>query len=255
MNHLKVIFCFIVFFVSSQLQAEPIYIYKSASENHHYLSQNNKTAKFNTAVAKELSKRLDEKFINYKNTDLLENIPPKVQLVFGDVPQKNFVNIVEYGFLPVVFAIHSKNTSIYSVSDLNGKNLGGCMGCIYEKYLDGSLAYSKSQKVRVKKWVRADMMRLYSSTRSAIEDLLVGDGVYLDAVVGPKLSIDEAIQKGKNMKIIDQPVFYAPLAVSARNESNYLAKKVKKLVTLMKEDGTLSKLSKTIIGNDLTNPM
>ncbi len=69
-------------------------------------------------------------------------------------------------------------------------------------------------------------------------------------------TIQAAIDAGKPLKIVGEPLYYEPLAVAIDKSSTLdpssLVDKVSEIVTEMHEDGTLSKLSEKWYGADLT---
>ena len=83
----------------------------------------------------------------------------------------------------------------------------------YESYLDGTLSimggeiiYDPPSGVDVQP---------YTTDVEAIEDLALGDGVRLDAVMTAAPTIQNAIDEGLPLKYVGTPAFYEPLAFCA----------------------------------------
>ncbi len=118
-----------------------------------------------------------------------------------------------YYYTPAVFAVHTDNTDIASPDDLSGKKVGLGTATTYESYLDGTLSimggeiiYDPPSGVTVQP---------YSTDVEAIEDLILGDGVRLDAVMTAAPTVQNAIDEGLPLKYVGTPAFYEPLAFCA----------------------------------------
>jgi peptide/nickel transport system substrate-binding protein len=98
----------------------------------------------------------------------------------------------------------------------------------------------------------------YSTDAEAIEDLSLGDGVRLDAVMSAQPTIQNAIDEGKPLKYVGTPAFYEPLAFSldkARGPSDNMLSELNDIIADMHEDGTLTELSMKWYGIDITTPI
>lgn len=155
-----------------------------------------------------------------------------------------------YYYTPAVFAVHKNNKKISKLSDLNGKKIGVCGGCTYEKYLAGNLQMVQAPPFKYE--VKAGEVKTYETDTNALDDLKIGDGKRLDAVLSAQPTIAEAIKGGYPIRIVGAPVFYEPLAVAVDKGDPEFSAKVKDIVAAMHKDGTLSTLSKKYYGTDLT---
>jgi polar amino acid transport system substrate-binding protein len=90
----------------------------------------------------------------------------------------------------------------------------------------------------------------YENSTTAFDDLRLGDGVRLDAVVSSLPSILDAEKAGYPIKQVGDPVFYEPLAIAIERGVPELSAKIADAVKAMKADGTLSKLSEKWYGQD-----
>ncbi|MFY9914261.1 MAG: transporter substrate-binding domain-containing protein [Nocardioidaceae bacterium] len=160
-----------------------------------------------------------------------------------------------YYYTPAVVVVNKANTSVQDLStDLDGATIGVCGGCTYEQFLNKSLAI----KGFTFDFVIDDAKAVgYDTDTSALNDLALGDGTRLDAVITSLTTAQGFIDAGKPVKIVGDPVFYEPLAVaidkSSRDDPASFAAAVDKIVGELHSDGTLSKLSKKWYGGtDLT---
>jgi polar amino acid transport system substrate-binding protein len=144
-----------------------------------------------------------------------------------------------YYYTPASVAVHEDNTTVQDLeTDLDGKKIGVCGGCTYDLVIDDAKIVT------------------YDTDTTAIQDLALGDGVRLDAVISAKPTLEGAIDKGRPIKIVGDPVFYEPLAVafdkSAPLDPTRLVEEVSRIIEEMHADGTLSNLSMKWYGEDLT---
>jgi polar amino acid transport system substrate-binding protein len=160
-----------------------------------------------------------------------------------------------YYYTPAVVVVNEANTDITDLStDLDGKKIGVCSGCTYEQFLDKTL--------KIKGYTfdfiidNADIHG-YDTDTTALQDLALGDGTRLDAVITSLTTAQGYIDAGNPVKIVGAPVFYEPLSVAfdknAPKDPTSLADAVNTIVKQMHADGTLTKLSKKWYnGTDLT---
>jgi peptide/nickel transport system substrate-binding protein len=158
-----------------------------------------------------------------------------------------------YYYTPASFAVHKDNTTVATVEDLSDKTVGLGTATTYEAYLEGTLAimggeimYSPPAGIKVQP---------YSTDAEAIEDLSLGDGVRLDAVMSAQPTIQNAIVSGMPLKYVGTPAFYEPLAFSldkGRGPSDMILGKLNEIIAAMHADGTLTQLSIKWYGIDLT---
>jgi len=158
-----------------------------------------------------------------------------------------------YYFTPAVFAVHKDNSDIMSVDDLSGKVVGLGTATTYESWLNGTLSilggevmYDPPAGVEVKP---------YSTDSEAVQDLALGDGVRLDAVMSAQPTIQEAIDSGVPLKYLGTPAFYEPLVFAldkGRGTSDKMVAKLDEILDEMHSDGTLTELSLEWYGIDIT---
>jgi polar amino acid transport system substrate-binding protein len=158
-----------------------------------------------------------------------------------------------YYYTPAGLAVYKTNTTFTDPSQLSGKKIGVCGDCTYEKYLEQTLQIP-GYKIDFK--ISNPDIHTYDTDTTAIEDLSLGDGVRLDAVMSAVPTLEQAIKDGKPIKMLGQPLFFEPLAVAIDRSSTLdptsLVKKIGDIITAMHNDGTLTRLSMKWYGTDLT---
>ena len=160
-----------------------------------------------------------------------------------------------YYYTPAAAAVHEENTTITNLeTDLDGKRIGVCAACTYEQYLDQSLTIPGEELEFV---VDNPQIQTYDTDSSAIQDLELGDGVRLDAVMSALPTLQGAVDADKPIKIVGDPLYYEPLAAAidkeAPSDPKPLLDEVSRIIEEMHQDGTLSELSKKWYdGTDLT---
>jgi polar amino acid transport system substrate-binding protein len=159
-----------------------------------------------------------------------------------------------YYTTPAAFFVHKDNTTFTQPSDLSGKTVGACTGCTYDAYLAGKLQIPGEQMNYV---VQNPTFKGYDTDINALQDLALGDGVRLDAVLTAQPTGAGAIADGMPIKQLGDQVFFeylsAALDKSSSKSSVSLAQEVSKIIQAMHEDGTLLKLSQQFYGTDLTS--
>jgi polar amino acid transport system substrate-binding protein len=149
--------------------------------------------------------------------------------------------------------VHADNTSVHGVADLNGKSIGACAACTYESYLLKSLVMDAVGTPPFEFLVTPGKVTAYESDGFAFDDLKLGDGVRLDAVLSNTPTLVQAIDNGLPFRIIEPPVFYEPLAIAVDKGDPEFAARIAEIVAAMHADGTLTTLSEKWFGVDLTS--
>ncbi len=158
-----------------------------------------------------------------------------------------------YYTTPAALFVNKANTTYTKPSDLSGKKIGTCGSCTYESYLNGTLVIP-GEKIDFQ--IQNADIKTYDTDSTAIEDLSLGDGARLDAVLTAQPTGQAAIDNGKPIKQLGDPVFFEYLAPAIDRQSSldphsFIAK-VSEIIAGLHKDGTLSKLSQQWYGTDLT---
>jgi polar amino acid transport system substrate-binding protein len=160
-----------------------------------------------------------------------------------------------YYYTPAVVVVHSDNTSVDDLStDLDGKSVGVCGACTYEHFLAKSLDIDGFTFDFI---IDDAVINAYDTDTTALQDLSLGDGTRLDAVITSLTTAQGFIDGGAQVEIAGDPVFYEPLAVgidkSAPLDPTSLVEALGQIIEDMHADGTLSALSEEWYdGLDLT---
>lgn len=225
-----------------------------------FLNDKNEMDGFDVDVGKEIAKRLGVK---------IELITPAWEVITAGrwngrwdisvgsmTPTKERANVLDfpavYYYTPASFAVHTDSVA-KSVADLNGKKIGVCGGCTYESYLNKTLKLDAGGVPKFDFKVTPGEIRSYETDTNAFDDLRLGDGKRLDAVLSALPTIAEAIKSGYKMKIVGNPVFYEPLSVAVDKGDAAFNAKISDIIQAMRSDGTLSKMSTKWYGVDLTS--
>ena len=159
-----------------------------------------------------------------------------------------------YAYVPAVVVVHEDSAAEDVATDLDGKKIGFCASCTYEFFVDKSLDISGFEF----DFVIDDATGTgYDTDTTALQDLALGDGTRLDAVMTSEPTAQAFIDAGNPVRIVGDPVFGEPLAVafdkSAELDDASLLSEVDAIVAAMHEDGTLTELSeKWYDGIDVT---
>jgi polar amino acid transport system substrate-binding protein len=149
-----------------------------------------------------------------------------------------------YAYVPAVVVVHEDSAAEDVATDLDGKKIGFCASCTYEFFVDKSLNISGFEF----DFVIDDATGTgYDTDTTALQDLALGDGTRLDAVMTSEPTAQAFIDDGNPVRIVGDPVFGEPLAIafdkSAELDDASLLAEVDAIVAAMHEDGTLTELS------------
>jgi polar amino acid transport system substrate-binding protein len=147
-----------------------------------------------------------------------------------------------YYYTPAAVAVHKKS-GVSKVSDLGGKRVGTGTNTTYELYLQKNLTIDAQGAPEFTHQIDNAEIKSYETSTIALDDLRLGDGVRLDGVVSSLPTIMEAIKNGYPIKVIGDPIFYEPVAVTIDLGDAELKAKLKDVIGWMQKDGTLTKLS------------
>ena len=224
-----------------------------------FLDEDNEWAGFDIDVAREIANRMGAD---------LEIVTPAWEIITAgrwggrwDVsvgsmtPTEQRAKVLDfpavYYFTPASFAVH-EDSNITSVDQLNGKTIGVCGGCTYENYLNKNLVIDAQGAPPFDYKVDPGQIRAYDTDTSAFDDLRLGPGVRLDAVLSALPTIKEAIDNDYPLQVVGDPVFYEPLSVATDKGDPEFDDRIAEIVESMRQDGTLKELSMKWYGVDLT---
>ncbi len=156
-----------------------------------------------------------------------------------------------YYYTPAAVAVHTDSKAA-SLADLNGKVVGTTTSSTFEAYANQDLVLDVSGAPPFTYEFKPGEVKSYANSSTAFDDLRLGDGTRLDAVVSSLPSILDAEKAGYPIRQLGEPVFYEPLAVAVEHGDAELEAKIAEAVAAMKADGTLGELSKKWYGVDYT---
>jgi polar amino acid transport system substrate-binding protein len=159
-----------------------------------------------------------------------------------------------YAYVPAVLVVHEDSAAADVTTDFDGAEIGFCASCTYEFFVDKSLNISGFEFDFVIDDAKGTG---YDTDTTALQDLALGDGVRLDAVMTSEPTAQAFIDAGNPVEIVGDPVFGEPLAVAfdkaSELDSTSLVDAVDQVVADLHADGTLTEFSeKWYKGIDVT---
>jgi polar amino acid transport system substrate-binding protein len=164
-----------------------------------------------------------------------------------------------YYYTPAAYAVHKDNSTITDVAGLNGKQIGVCGGCTYDLFLQGKLNIAQDESgdaELIESEIESPEIKTYDTDSTAIQDLALGDGRRLDAVISALPTLEAAIDSGSPIKVVPPDLYYEPLAVAVDRSSQLdptgLVDRISEIIEEMHDDGTLLELSQKWYSTNLT---
>jgi polar amino acid transport system substrate-binding protein len=169
--------------------------------------------------------------------------------------RQEVLNFTEpYAYVPAVIVVHEDSAATDVTTDFDGAKIGFCASCTYEFFVEKSLNISGFEFDFVIDDAKGTG---YDTDTTALQDLALGDGTRLDAVMTSEPTAQAFIDAGNPVRIVGEPVFGEPLAIafdkSSELDGTSLQDAVDQIVADMHDDGTLTELSeKWYDGIDVT---
>ncbi|ESY12755.1 MULTISPECIES: transporter substrate-binding domain-containing protein [unclassified Mesorhizobium] len=171
------------------------------------------------------------------------------------VPTKARAEVFDFPSLylwgPNVAVVH-KDSKATKPSDLEGKVVGAAGGTAAESYANHKLTPAWENAKPIEYQFKPGEVKTYTSTNIGLDDLRLGDGVRLDAVLTDDSIARDAIKAGYALRILEPALFFSPGAIAILPGDKDFHDKVAAAVQKMKDDGTLAKLSIKWYGVDYT---
>lgn len=224
------------------------------------LNENNEFIGFDIDVGREIAKRLgvDIKFVT-PSWDVITagKWAGRWDISVGSMtPTAQRREVLDfpaiYYYTPASLVVHKDNSSIGSPADAATKSVGVGMATTYENYLKKDLVIDAEGAPKFEYKINDAQIRTYDTDQLALDDLRLGDGVRVDAVITALPTIMDSIKNGYPLKVVGDPLFLEPLSVAIDKGDSEWGAKLADAVKAMHEDGTLSKLSDKWYGADLT---
>ncbi|WP_230531487.1 transporter substrate-binding domain-containing protein [Microvirga roseola] len=223
-----------------------------------YLDDNNKLVGFDVDVANEIAKRLGVK-ATFETPEW--NVMTggrwhgRFDVAVGSItPTKARSQVIDfagvYYYSPYVFAVH-KDSKAASRDDLNGKKIGVETGTTSEDYINRRLEIDAPDVPPIKYTLNPGEVKTYADSMLPFDDLRLGDGVRIHAVIAPEQTARNAMKNRYPIKILPgDAAFKEPLVVVTDKGDPEWTAKLSGIIKSMKDDGTLSKLTTKWYGSD-----
>ncbi len=227
-----------------------------------FLNQNNEMDGFDIAVAKQIAKRLGVKMkVETPSWEVItaghwhgrydvcvcSMTPTRQRAQVLDFP------VFYYGS-PSTIVVNKDDNRIKSAADLSGKKVGVEAGTTYERYLDKKLVIDipGSKPMTFKYPFHNVDVVPYQSETQAFQDLALGAGRRLDAMVTNYLTARARIKKEGKFKTVGGELFQEPIYIATDKGDKEWNAKIASVIHGMQRDGTLKKISMKWIGIDIT---
>ena len=222
-----------------------------------FLNEQNQLDGFDVDVAKAVAKRLGVKLkLETPSWDVIaagrwsgrydicvcSMTPSEARAQVFDFP-------VEYYQSPAVIVVNAKDTAIASGKDLSGKKVGVISASTYEAYLNKDLVIEGAP---LKYPFDNVQVAPYDNETVAFQDLALGSGVRLDAMVTNLITARERIAQDPRFKIAGNTLYAEPNVVAIEKGDPQWSARVTEVIDQLKADGTLSKISQKWIGADIS---
>ncbi len=225
-----------------------------------FTDENNQLTGFDVEVAREIAKRLGAEFRPVTpswEAQVAGRWAGRWDIAVGSMtPTTARAEVLDfpavYYYTPAILVTHKDNTSYQSASDLDGKVVGACAACSYEDYLRHNLVMDVEGVPPFDYEVTPGRIQTYESDGMAFDDLRLGDGVRIDAVLSNVPTATAAIENGMPFRMVGEPLVYEPLAIATDKGDAEFNAKITEIVDAMRADGTLGALSEKWFGVDLT---
>jgi polar amino acid transport system substrate-binding protein len=161
--------------------------------------------------------------------------------------------VVPYYNSPVVLISTAQNTTLHSLGDISGKRVGVEQGSSYERYLQKDLVIAAPGARPLS--YPFDKVRIapYGSEDLAFQDLALGAGKRIDAIVSNYGTAKARLDKtpGK-FRIVGEPLYVEPNWIAIDKGDPEWKLRLTQVIGDLKKDGTLSRLSTKWLGKDIT---
>ena len=223
-----------------------------------FLDENNELTGFDVDVAKEIARRLGVE-VSFQTPDWAVmtggHWSGRFDLAVGSItPTKARAQVIDfpavYYYSPYVFVVHEDSPSD-TRDDLNGKVIGVETATTSEDYINRRLEIDAPGIPPIEYTLEPGEIRTYADSMLPFDDLRLGDGVRLDAVIAPEQTALTAIKNGYPLRVIEGDyAFREPLVVVTDKGDPEWDAKIGEIVQSMKDDGTLAQLTTKWYGQD-----
>ncbi|WP_413733958.1 transporter substrate-binding domain-containing protein [Sodalis sp. RH21] len=221
-----------------------------------FIDENNRLAGFDVDVAKAVAQKLGVK---------LELATPGWETIVGgkwqgrwdvcicsmtpNTERAKVLNFpVPYYSSPAVLVVNKDEKNIKGAADLNNKKVGVGIGSSYENYLNKSLAIPGAAPISFP----FDRVQIVPTDETvAFQNLALGAGTRLDAIVSDLATANARIAKSDRFRIVAE-LYAEPNWVATDKGDAQWDQTVADTVNALRADGTLAKISRHWLGEDIT---
>ncbi|ESW73020.1 transporter substrate-binding domain-containing protein [Mesorhizobium sp. C277A] len=223
-----------------------------------FLDDSNQLVGFDIDVSKEIARRLGVE-VSFDTPDWATmtggHWQGRYDLGVGSVtPTKARAKVIDfegiYYYSPYVYVVH-KDSPAKSVADLNGKIIGVETATTSEDFIRRQLEIDAPGLPPIEYKLKPGEIRTFADSMLPFDDLRLGDGVRLNAVIAPEQTAQNAIKNGYPLRVLEGGyAFREPLVVIAEKGDAEWNAKIGGILDEMKKDGTLAKLTTKWYGKD-----
>ncbi|ESX19326.1 MULTISPECIES: transporter substrate-binding domain-containing protein [unclassified Mesorhizobium] len=226
-----------------------------------FLDDSNQLVGFDIDVSKEIARRLGVE-VSFDTPDWATmtggHWQGRYDLGVGSVtPTKARAKVIDfegiYYYSPYVYVVH-KDSPAKSVADLNGKIIGVETATTSEDFIRRQLEIDAPGLPPIEYKLEPGEIRTFADSMLPFDDLRLGDGVRLNAVIAPEQTAQNAIKNGYPLRVLEGGyAFREPLVVIAEKGDAEWNAKIGAILDEMKKDGTLAKLTTKWYGKDYSS--
>lgn len=156
---------------------------------------------------------------------------------------------VNYYSVPAVLVVNKDEQAIKSAADLTGKRVGVGTGSSYEAYISRTFSIPGQAAIT---FPFGEVQAVPNDETVNFQNLALGAGVRLDAIVASLGTAQGQIDATGKLKLAGEPLFAEPNAVVTDKGDPEWDAEVKRVITELKDDGTLEKISQKWFKVDIT---
>ena len=149
---------------------------------------------------------------------------------------------------PAVLVVHKNELRIHSAADLSLKRVGVGLGSSYESYLNKTLVIPGEHLT----FPFHDVISVPGDETLNLRNLALGPGVRLDAIIADLATVRGAIESTHALQIVGPPLYAEPNVVATEPGDPEWDKTVARVFGEMRADGTLARISRKWLGEDVT---
>lgn len=156
---------------------------------------------------------------------------------------------VIYYSVPAVLVVNKDEQTIKSIADISGKRIGVGTGSSYEAYINRNFVIPGKPAIA---FPFNEVQAVPGDETVNFQNLALGAGVRLDAIVASLGTAQGQIDATQKLKVLGDPLFAEPNAVVTDKGDPEWDAEVKRVITELKADGTLARISEKWFSVDIT---